>query len=151
MAKERKASSSKNAGDYEVGYGRPPRHSRFPPGESGNPRGRRRGLNNFLTDLRRALRVPVKVKEGGRWRKMSTQEAALMLLRETALQNGARALERLLELACRLNNEPDPVERAPLSTDDEAILAAYVQKATRTVPSQTIPSKSRPRRRRLTK
>ena len=27
--------------DYEVGYGRPPVHSRFRKGQSGNPRGRR--------------------------------------------------------------------------------------------------------------
>ena len=28
--------------DYEVGYGRPPHHSRFKKGQSGNPTGRRR-------------------------------------------------------------------------------------------------------------
>ena len=29
-------------GDYEVGYGKPPKHSRFKPGQSGNPKGRPR-------------------------------------------------------------------------------------------------------------
>jgi len=84
MAKKRKPKSLESGRDYEVGYGKPPRHGQFQPGESGNPAGRPRGLNNFITDLRRALGVPVKVKVGDRWRKMSTQEAALMLLRETA-------------------------------------------------------------------
>ena len=32
--------------DYEVGYGKPPSHTRFKPGESGNPRGRPRGSRN---------------------------------------------------------------------------------------------------------
>ena len=31
---------------YEVGYGRPPVHSRFKPGRSGNPRGRPKGAKN---------------------------------------------------------------------------------------------------------
>lgn len=35
-----------SAGDYEVGYGKPPKHSRFQPGQSGNPRGRPRGSKN---------------------------------------------------------------------------------------------------------
>ncbi|MCB1328394.1 MAG: hypothetical protein KDK28_02565 [Maritimibacter sp.] len=32
--------------DYEVGYGKPPKHSRFRPGESGNPKGRPKGSKN---------------------------------------------------------------------------------------------------------
>ena len=34
--------------DYEVGYGKPPVHSRFKPGESGNPRGRPKGAKSAL-------------------------------------------------------------------------------------------------------
>jgi hypothetical protein len=32
--------------EYEVGYGKPPAHSRFKPGQSGNPQGRPRGSKN---------------------------------------------------------------------------------------------------------
>ena len=35
--------------EYEVGYGKPPAHSRFRPGQSGNPRGRPRGARNRPT------------------------------------------------------------------------------------------------------
>lgn len=31
---------------YEVGYGKPPKHSRFGPGKSGNPKGRPKGSKN---------------------------------------------------------------------------------------------------------
>jgi len=31
---------------YDVGYGKPPAHSRFKPGQSGNPRGRPKGVKN---------------------------------------------------------------------------------------------------------
>jgi hypothetical protein len=37
-----------------------------------------------MTDVKRTLKVPLKVKEGGHSRRMSTQEGALMLLRESA-------------------------------------------------------------------
>jgi hypothetical protein len=42
-------------GDYEVGYGKPPRETRFAKGQSGNPRGRPSGAKNFATLLREAL------------------------------------------------------------------------------------------------
>src|SRR5258708_33036230 len=38
-------------GDYEVGYGKPPRETRFANGQSGNPRGRPSGAKNFKTLL----------------------------------------------------------------------------------------------------
>jgi hypothetical protein len=49
-----------------------------------------------------------------------------MVLREKALRGDARALDRIIELASRFNN--DAVESGPaqpLGADDQAILAAY--------------------------
>jgi len=34
---------------YEVGYGKPPRHTRFEPGVSGNPHGRPKDAKNLST------------------------------------------------------------------------------------------------------
>ncbi len=61
------------SGDYEVGYGRPPVHTRFRKGESGNPRGsipKRTPVEraNHLM-LQEAYR-PVTVKEGERIMRM---------------------------------------------------------------------------------
>jgi hypothetical protein len=110
---------------YSVGYGKPPTHSRFRPGHSGNPAGRRKGMRNLMTDVQRTLKVPVSVKEGGRSRKISTQEGALLVLREKALKGDARSLDRLIELASRFNNESSETIAPALSTEDQAILAAY--------------------------
>ena len=102
-------------------------HSRFRPGQSGNPVGRRKGLRNLETDVKRTLATPVKVKEGGRTRTKSTQEGVLMVLREKALRGDARALDRFVELAVRFNNDAAEVGSAqPLAADDQAILSAYV-------------------------
>src|SRR3954468_3734508 len=50
-----------------VGYGRPPRATRFKPGQSGNPRGRPKGAKSLDQVLRTALdrRVP-DPRRGGR-------------------------------------------------------------------------------------
>jgi hypothetical protein len=127
---ERRRQRGSDAGggaDYEVGYLKPPLHTRFAPGQSGNPRGRRKGTRNLKTDVRRTLATPVKVRVGDRMRTRSTQEAALMILREKALHGNERALEKLLELARYHNNEGlDAGATQPLEEEDRAILASYV-------------------------
>ena len=99
----RRKTPGSNGGDgdngYEIGYRKPPKHSQFRPGHSGNPVGRRQGLRNLVTDVRSTLGTPVKIKEGGRTRTRSTQEGVLMVLREKALRGDARALDRFFELA----------------------------------------------------
>jgi hypothetical protein len=44
-----------NAAGYEVGYGRPPKHTRFRKGQSGNPKGRPKGAKAFNTIVRETL------------------------------------------------------------------------------------------------
>jgi hypothetical protein len=115
-----------SGGNYEVGYRKPPKHTQFRAGQSGNASGRRKGMRNLMTDVRRTLKVPVKVKDGGQSRKVSTQEGALMLLREKALKGDARALDRLIELALRFNNDAGETGSAQaLCADDQAILDSY--------------------------
>src|SRR5262245_35860500 len=126
MAKDKETPGGDKNG-YEVGYCRPPKHSQFRPGHSGNPAGRRRGLRNLVTDVKSTLGTPVKVKEGGRTRTRSTQEAALMVLCQKALPGDARALDRFVDLAMRFNSDAAEVGSAQaLPADDQAILTAYV-------------------------
>ena len=61
--------------DYEVGYGKPPQHTRFKSGQSGNPRGRPSGSKNLKTLLSEALNEPVTITENGRRRKITKREA----------------------------------------------------------------------------
>src|SRR5262245_28321368 len=91
--------------DYRVGYGRPPRHSVWKPGQSGNPKGRPKATRNFKTDVTATLTSPVQVTRRGRPHKVSTQQAILLRLREQALGGDARAIDRLTALAQHYNNE----------------------------------------------
>jgi hypothetical protein len=54
-----------NEHGFEAGYGKPPRHTRFKKGQSGNPRGRPKGSKNLTTLLTEALNEPVIVAENG--------------------------------------------------------------------------------------
>jgi hypothetical protein len=115
--------------DDAVGYKKPPRRSRFQPGQSGNPRGRQKGVRNLATDVKRTLEFPVRVNDQGKARRVSSQEAALLQLRKKALMGDPRALAQFLEFAKNYNNS-SPVATAGnevLAAEDQAILDAYAE------------------------
>ena len=135
-----KESTGSGSNSYLVGYGKPPMHSRFRAGQSGNPAGRRKGVRNLSTDVRHILKTPVKVNEGGRSRKISTQEGALMMLREKALKGDARSLDHLIGLAIRFNNESGETAAPVLSAEDQAMLAAYTSEIAATAVARSEPA-----------
>ena len=117
--------------DHDAGYGKPPRHSRFKKGQSGNPKGRPKGGRNFSTDVKATLEEPIRVTHRGKAQTVSTQRAALLRLREKALGGDARALDGLIELA-RLYNDEEMAEAAiRLSATDAGILEAHDAKVLR--------------------
>ncbi|WP_420346176.1 DUF5681 domain-containing protein [Pelagibius sp.] len=120
----------KGSADYEVGYKKPPKHSRFKKGRSGNPRGRPKGSRNFSTDLKATLEQGVRVTEGGKPKTVSTQLATLLRLREKALAGDGRALDRLIDLA-RLYNNEEMTEAAKLGAGDAAILESFTARQLR--------------------
>jgi hypothetical protein len=69
--------------DYRVGYGKPPQHTRWRKGQSGNPKGRLRGVRKS-GPLVEAFRERVTVIEDGRRRKVTKLEAALRQLANRA-------------------------------------------------------------------
>jgi len=111
----------------KVGYGRPPVHSRFKPGQSGNPRGRPKGTLNFTTDLKRTLQAPVTLNDGRKTRRVTTQEAALLRLAEKALKGDPRALEKLVSLSATLSTNNAESPSKTMAADDQAILDRYRQ------------------------
>lgn len=129
-----------SADGFTVGYKKPPHHCRFQPGRSGNPRGRQKGVRNLGSDVKRTLEVPVRLNEQGRARRVSTQEAALLRLREKALKGDARSIVQILELAKTFNNSTaaEPLGDAALAAEDRAILDAYAEEVRSRPPSGAI-------------
>lgn len=83
-------------GDDEVGFGKPPKHTRFTKGRSGNPKGRPRGSRNASTLLDEALKERVTVSENGRRKKVTKLEAILKQLVNRAAGGDHRATQLLL-------------------------------------------------------
>jgi Family of unknown function (DUF5681) len=80
--------------EYEVGYGKPPRHSRFQKGQSGNPRGRKKGSVNTETALRKAIFELITVRDaGGKTQKMTKFEVACRQLANKAAAGDQRAFK----------------------------------------------------------
>jgi hypothetical protein len=93
--------------DYEVGKGRPPQHTRFKPGQSGNPRGRPKGIKNLKTLLANALNQRVSINEGGHRRTVSVREAILMRFVSMGLKGDLKVIMALLEMEPAI---PTPVK-----------------------------------------
>jgi hypothetical protein len=114
-------------GDYAVGYGRPPKHTRFKPGYSGNPKGRPKGTKNLKADLMEELSERISVSEGGKSKKLSKQRALLKSLAAKAIKGDARAINILLNLIVRvLEVAAEERESDLISEDDLAILDNFM-------------------------
>jgi hypothetical protein len=83
---------------YEVGYGRPPKKTRFVKGRSGNPAGRPRGVKKLLTLLEQTLDELVVVNENGRKKKITKLAAMLKQFTNKATAGDPRSFRLLLDV-----------------------------------------------------
>jgi hypothetical protein len=117
--------SDDDARDYKVGYKKPPLHTRFKKGQSGNPRGRPRGAKNFSSVLNDALSQRVLVTENGRSRKISKRELGIRQLVDKFAMAEVQATRMLLGLMLereRLVAAAPPAERPSLGAADEKVI-----------------------------
>jgi hypothetical protein len=101
------------AEDDEAGYGNPPKHHRFKPGKSGNPRGRPKGSRNMRADLAKMMKRKVTVRENGRPRRISRQEAMLLSLYDKALHGDVRAATNIINMMFNI----EPAARAEVASE----------------------------------
>ena len=104
--------------DYEVGYRRPPVHTRFRKGHSGNPRGRGARGKTLLEAIDQAMRRKVVVTENGARKKVPRIEVAARMVANKAAA-GDLAVIRFIAQHCReVNEEVGPTIRLIVSDDD---------------------------------
>ena len=85
--------------NYDVGYGKPPRKSRFRSGISGNPKGRpKRKLSALAGIIRDVLSAPVEYRERGRLKAGTRHELSLKVLVERAIKGELGAAEFILKV-----------------------------------------------------
>ncbi len=123
-------SSSKNGRDYEVGYGRPPLHSRFQPGQSGNPKGRPKERPNLRSVIEKALSEKIEIREGNRTRWVSKLGGVAVNLTNRAVKTDAKALTALIALLrlSRIAAESEPIMTEPVTAHDDEILADFLRR-----------------------
>ena len=93
---------SVRSGSYAVGFGKPPVHARFKPGQSGNPRGRPKAQKSDGQILADILNARVRVNEAGEMKQITRREALYKNLIAKALQGNPSAQRLLLQIMTEL-------------------------------------------------
>ena len=107
-----------DAGSYEVGYCKPPMTTRFRKGQSGNPKGRGKGMKNFAAAFMKAMNQNVTVSLNGKPKKISKLDAAAMQL----ANNAARGDKNSIQFAVTLMQELEPPVQAEQDTRTIVVL-----------------------------
>jgi len=119
------ATNSKGQGlnqDYEIGYGRPPKDTQFPPGQSGNPKGRKRKPQSIQVQMEKILQKKVTITEGGKTKLLSRQEVILRNLANKAAKADLKAVAFIFNLLKSPEYaETDTIDQNSLSPIDQAM------------------------------
>lgn len=94
--------------DYEVGYRKPPKDSRFKPGRSGNPKGRPKHKPVRVAEcINEILEAPITYQERGRSITTTRHELSLRILVTRAVTGDIAAAENLLKIRERAEKYGD--------------------------------------------
>lgn len=111
---------------YRVGRGRPPLHTQFKTGQSGNPRGRPKGRKSSAQILDELLSRKVKVGEGSSRRSMTMEEVMMRRICQRAANGELKYVEFVLRL--KQIQAVDIDDDVASSLADDQIIAAYYEK-----------------------
>lgn len=81
-----------------VGYCRPPTHTRFKQGQSGNPRGRPKGSRSLTAIIQDELSTKATVRDGGRERRLQKRQIVARRLVNSAVGGDLKSIDKLVKL-----------------------------------------------------
>lgn len=94
--------------DDDVGYGRPPKHSRFKPGNNANPKGRPKRKPAAIADIiDNVLNGLAEYRERGRIKKARRRELTIKAFIRLALAGDLKSIEALLMLRALAQTSSD--------------------------------------------
>src|SRR6476620_7719809 len=110
-----------------VGYKRPPDHTKFRPGHSGNPKGRPKQHRNLATDLREELAHLIPIREDGKACRVTKQRAFVKGLIQRAVNGDARAVNSLVALCARTFLQADDNAVEQTTQDDQELIDSFIR------------------------
>lgn len=109
--------------DYVVGYGRPPKSTQFQPGQSGNPKGRKRKPKSVQVQMQKVVSRKVKITEGGVTKLLTVQDVIFRTIANKAAKGDLNAAKFVFSLLHAPEYaETDVIDQAGLSPEDQAML-----------------------------
>ena len=117
------------SGDLEVGYGKPPKKSQFKKGQSGNPKGRPKGIKNLESVVRDEAYSKITIKEHGKTRTVTKVEALMKRMMAKGIQGDNKAASIALSLMQEYlpTVDPEAARRAPLNEQELKILTRHAE------------------------
>ena len=106
---------------YDIGYKKPPKHTQFRKGQSGNPKGRKKGVRNLKTDIQEELSEVMVVTENGKPVKMSKQRVMVKSLCAKAIKGDTQSSRILIDLIRNLVELEEGVSQEVATGDEEII------------------------------
>ncbi|PBB89546.1 hypothetical protein CK215_26855 [Mesorhizobium sp. WSM3864] len=134
---------STEGGDEKVGYGKPPKKSRFKPGQSGNPKGRPKKSGTVALEILDELKRRITVHENGQERILTKREALAKTIVSGALKKDVRLIQVLMSLVpdqFRIPESSQSVAAAPVSAEEAEILERFVARRLENLTSNQNPS-----------
>lgn len=120
-----------NDTDYKVGFCKPPVHTRFKPGQSGNPKGRPKGSMDTLRLIDKIVSKKVTATIDGRPLKISKRQAMLLRMANEATQGNLNTFKTILPLLMQIDARKAANAAAAagdISRTDREILDEYLHK-----------------------
>jgi hypothetical protein len=116
---------------YAVGYGKPPIHTRFQRGQSGNPKGKKKGQKSLKAVVEKVFQEKVSIRTARGTRKVTKLDALVQKLMNDALTGDAKAVVHIVRLAkeAGLTQEAAFIEAASqdLTEEDRLIMERYMR------------------------
>jgi hypothetical protein len=109
--------------DDRVGYGKPPKRTRFKPGQSGNPRGRSRAVDfkDWENPIQKYMLEPMTVTVKGKKEKMPVVDALMKTAIRRALEGCTKHLKILIDGSGGLKALIQEQKRQKTLADEEFI------------------------------